>query len=67
MSTVTYVLAIIFMGLVAIVLVRGLYNMTRGDNPSLSNRLMQMRILLQAVALILIMLTLWLTGGGRPA
>lgn len=66
MSTVTYVLAIIFMGLVAIVLVRGLYNMTRGDNPSLSNRLMQMRILLQAVALILIMLTLWLTGGGRP-
>ena len=67
MSTVTYVLAIIFMGLVAIVLIRGLYNMTRGDNPSLSNRLMQMRILLQAVALILIMLTLWLTGGGRPA
>ncbi len=67
MSTVTYVLAIIFMGLVAIVLVRGLFNMTRGDNPSLSNRLMQMRILLQAVALILIMLTLWLTGGGRPA
>jgi hypothetical protein len=66
MSTITYVLAIIFMGLVAIVLVRGLFNMTRGDNPSLSNRLMQMRILLQAVALALIMLTLWLTGGGRP-
>jgi hypothetical protein len=67
MSTVTYILAIIFMGLVAIVLVRGLFNMTRGDNPSLSNRLMQMRILLQAIALVLIMLTLWLTGGGRPA
>ena len=66
MSTVTTVLAVIFMGLVAIVLVRGLFNMTRGDNPSLSNRLMQMRILLQAVAIILIMLTLWLTGGGRP-
>jgi hypothetical protein len=66
MSTVTTVLAVIFMGLVAIVLVRGLFNMTRGDNPSLSNRLMQMRLLLQAVAIILIMLTLWLTGGGRP-
>jgi uncharacterized membrane protein YozB (DUF420 family) len=66
MSTVTTVLAVIFMGLVAIVLVRGLFNMTRGNNPSLSNRLMQMRILLQAVAIILIMLTLWLTGGGRP-
>ena len=30
MSTVTYVLAIIVMGLVAIVLVRGLFNMTQG-------------------------------------
>jgi hypothetical protein len=67
MSTVTYVAAIIVMGLVAIVLVRGLLNMMKGDNPNLSNRLMQLRVLLQAVAVILIMLTLWLTGGGRPA
>ena len=66
MSTITYILAIVFMGLVAVVLVRGLFNMTRGNNPSLSNRLMQMRIILQAIALALIMLTLWLTGGGRP-
>ncbi|PZM09473.1 twin transmembrane helix small protein [Rhizobium tubonense] len=66
MSTVTYIFAIIFMGLVAIVLVRGLFNMMKGDNPSLSNKLMQMRVLLQAIALVLIMLTLWLTGGGRP-
>lgn len=67
MSTFTYVAAIIVMGLVAIVLVRGLLNMMKGDNPNLSNRLMQLRVLLQAVAVILIMLTLWLTGGGRPA
>jgi hypothetical protein len=66
MSTFTYVLAIIFMCLVALVLVRGLFNMMKGDNPSLSNKLMQMRVLLQAIALVLIMLTLWLTGGGRP-
>jgi hypothetical protein len=66
MSTFTYIFAIIFMGLVAIVLVRGLFNMMKGDNPSLSNKLMQMRVLLQAIALVLIMLTLWLTGGGRP-
>jgi hypothetical protein len=65
MSTFTYILAIIFMGLVALVLVRGLFNMMKGDNPSLSNKLMQMRVLLQAIALVLIMLTLWLTGGGR--
>lgn len=67
MSTVTYIAAIIVMGLVAIVLVRGLLSMMKGDNPSRSNRLMQLRVLLQAVAVILIMLTLWLTGGGRPA
>ncbi|PST17916.1 hypothetical protein C7U61_16500 [Rhizobium sp. JAB6] len=67
MSTFTYTAAIIVMGLVAIVLVRGLLNMMKGDNPNLSNRLMQLRVLLQAVAVILIMLTLWLTGGGRPA
>jgi hypothetical protein len=66
MSNITYILAIIFMGLVAIVLVRGLFNMMKGDNPSLSNKLMQMRVLLQAIALVLIMLTLCLTGGGRP-
>jgi hypothetical protein len=66
MSNFTYILAIIFMGLVALVLVRGLFNMLKGDNPSLSNKLMQMRVLLQAIALVLIMLTLWLTGGGRP-
>jgi hypothetical protein len=67
MSTFTYTLAIIVMGLVAIVLVRGLFNMMKGNNPHLSNRLMQMRVLLQAVAIVLIMLTLWLTGGGRPS
>ncbi|MDE1994160.1 MAG: twin transmembrane helix small protein [Rhizobiaceae bacterium] len=66
MSTFTYIAAIIFMGLVGIVLVRGLFNMMKGDNPSLSNRLMQLRVLFQAIAVILIMLTLWLTGGGRP-
>lgn len=67
MSTVTYIAAVIVMGLVAIVLVRGLLSMMKGDNPNRSNRLMQLRVLLQAIAVILIMLTLWLTGGGRPA
>jgi hypothetical protein len=66
MSTFTYIAAVIVMGLVVIVLIRGLFNMMKGDNPNLSNRLMQLRVLLQAIAVILIMLTLWLTGGGRP-
>lgn len=65
MSGVTTVLAIIVMGLVALVLVRGLFNMMKGENANLSNKLMQMRVILQAIAVALIMLTLWLTGGGR--
>ncbi|APO76522.1 hypoxia induced domain-containing protein [Rhizobium etli 8C-3] len=67
MSTATYILAIIIMGLVALVLVRGLFNMMKGGDANTSNKLMQLRVLLQAVAVILIMLTLWLTGGGRPS
>ncbi|MGO7157388.1 twin transmembrane helix small protein [Rhizobium leguminosarum] len=66
MSTVTYILAIIVMGVVALVLIRGLFNMMKGGDPHRSNKLMQLRVLLQAIAVILIMLTLWLTGGGRP-
>ncbi|MBB3137241.1 hypothetical protein FHS26_005000 [Rhizobium pisi] len=66
MSTVTYILAIIVMGVVALVLIRGLFNMMKGGDANLSNKLMQLRVLLQAIAVILIMLTLWLTGGGRP-
>ena len=56
---------ILVMGLVAIVLVRGLVNMARGGSGNTSNKLMQMRVLLQAIAIALIMLTLWITGGGR--
>jgi hypothetical protein len=41
--------------------------MMKGGNPNLSNKLMQLRVLLQAIAVLLIMLTLWLTGGGRPS
>ncbi|MBB4232783.1 twin transmembrane helix small protein [Rhizobium mongolense] len=67
MSTATYILAIIIMGLVALVLVRGLFNMMKGGDANTSNKLMQLRVLLQAIAVILIMLTLWLTGGGRPS
>ncbi len=67
MSTVTYILAIIVMGIVALVLICGLFNMMKGGNRNLSNKLMQLRVLLQAIAVLLIMLTLWLTGGGRPS
>ncbi|MDI6837157.1 twin transmembrane helix small protein [Ciceribacter thiooxidans] len=65
MSAFTTTLTLIIMGLVVVVLIRGLANMMKGGSGNRSNRLMRMRILLQAVAIVLIMVTLWLTGGGR--
>lgn len=67
MSSFTTVLTVIVMGLVVIVLIRGLFNMMKGTDANKSNKLMQLRILLQAIAIVLIMLTLWITGGGRPS
>jgi len=65
MSSFTTVLAVIVMGLVVLVLIRGLFNMLKGTDANRSNKLMQLRLLLQAIAIALIMFTLWLTGGGR--
>ncbi|MFI5011177.1 MAG: twin transmembrane helix small protein [Hyphomicrobiales bacterium] len=44
---------------VAIVLVLGLANMLRGGSPNRSQKLMRLRVLLQAVAILLIVLVLW--------
>ncbi|MDO1584119.1 twin transmembrane helix small protein [Rhizobium oryzicola] len=65
MSSFTTLLALVVMGLVVLVLIRGLFNMLKGTDANRSNQLMQLRVLLQAIAIALIMLTLWLTGGGR--
>jgi hypothetical protein len=59
MSTVFNIFAIVVMVAVVIVLIRGLLNMMRGGSGSTSNRLMQTRVLLQAIALVFIMLALW--------
>jgi len=47
---------------VSVVLVMGLWNMTRGGSPRRSQQLMQMRVLLQFVAIVVIMGTLWVMG-----
>ena len=47
---------------VAIVLVMGLVNMMRGGSPNRSQKLMRMRVLLQFIAIIVIMLTIWAMG-----
>jgi Hypoxia induced protein conserved region len=47
---------------VAVVLLLGLFNMMRGGSPNLSQKLMQMRVLLQFVAIVIVMLTVWMMG-----
>ena len=47
---------------VAVVLVLGLVNMMRGGSPNTSQKLMRMRVLLQFVAIVLIMATVWFVG-----
>lgn len=64
MATLFNIIAIVFMVAVVIVLIRGLINMLRGGSGTTSNKLMQARVLLQAVALVFILLTLYFTRGG---
>ena len=47
---------------VAIVLLFGLINMTRGGSPQTSQKLMRWRVLMQFVAIVIIMLTIWVMG-----
>jgi hypothetical protein len=40
----------------------GLVNMMRGGSPNRSQKLMRLRVLLQFVAIVVIMLTIWAMG-----
>jgi hypothetical protein len=62
MSNPFYMLIPFAIGAVAIVLVFGLVNMLRGGSPHLSQKLMRLRVLLQAIALVIIMLAIWMMG-----
>ena len=55
----TYAIVPIAIGAVAVVLLLGLYNMMRGGPPHRSQKLMRLRVLLQFIAIIVIMLTIW--------
>jgi len=50
----------IAVGAVAVVLLFGLVNMMRGGSPNTSQKLMRLRVLLQFVAIIVIMFTIWM-------
>lgn len=55
----SYALIPLALGAVVVVLLLGFLNFARGGSPQLSQRLMRWRVLLQFVALVVIMLTIW--------
>lgn len=62
MATFFYNLVPFAVAAVAVVLVLGLYNMLRGGSADLSQKLMRWRVILQFVAIVIIMVTVYLTS-----
>ena len=58
----SYLLVSVAIGAVGLVLVLGLVNMMRGGSPQKSQELMRLRVLLQFVAIVIIMATIWFLG-----
>lgn len=59
MSLIFQILALIVMAAVAVVLIAGLRNMMKDGDANTSNKLMQARVMLQFVAVILLVLTVY--------
>jgi Na+/melibiose symporter-like transporter len=57
-----YALVPLSLAVVAIVLLFGFLNFARGGSPQTSQKLMRLRVLMQFVALVVIMLTIWIMG-----
>lgn len=62
LSQALYWLVPVATGAVAIVLLLGLVNMMRGGSASTSQTLMRWRVILQFVAIVVIMATIWAMG-----
>ncbi len=57
-----YFIVPIAIGAVALVLLLGLTNMMSGGSPNRSQKLMRLRVLLQFIAIVIIMITIWAMG-----
>jgi hypothetical protein len=57
-----YLLIPLAIGVVAVVLILGLANMMKGGAPQISQKLMRLRVLMQFVAIVIIMVTIWALG-----
>jgi len=58
-GTLATIVVPIALGAVTVVLILGLINMMRGGSPNTSQKLMRLRVLLQAVAIVVVMITVW--------
>jgi hypothetical protein len=54
-----YALVPLAVAAVAVVLLFGLINMMRGGSPQTSQKLMRLRVLMQFIAIVVIMVTVW--------
>ena len=61
-SFLSSILLPLVVGAVALVLLLGLINMMRGGSPNRSQKLMRLRVLLQFVAIVIAMVTVWAMG-----
>lgn len=57
-----YALVPLALVVVGVILLLGFINFARGGSPHTSQKLMRWRVLMQAVALLVIMLTIWIMG-----
>ena len=62
-STLQNLFIVVALMAVATVLVLGLWNMMKGGSPNRSQSLMRLRVLLQAVAILFVMIVIWMLGG----
>ncbi len=61
---ITGIISVIALAVVAIILFMGLWNMFRGGNPNLSQKLMRARVAAQFVAIVVILGALFFFGRG---
>jgi len=61
---ITGIVSVIALAVVALILFMGLWNMFRGGNPGLSQKLMRARVIAQAVAVVVILAALFIFGRG---
>jgi heme/copper-type cytochrome/quinol oxidase subunit 4 len=62
MNATAQALVVVAIGVVAAILLLGLWNMMRGGDPNRSQKLMRARVIAQFIAIVIMMGVLWFMG-----